>query len=109
MYTEIRDFEWDPTKASRNSLKHGTSFQTASFAFDDPDALTIEDHRHSTHEARRWLIGDSGSGVLVVVFTIRPPGKRIRIISARRAGRTERRRYEEEKRFRLFESPPGHS
>jgi len=109
MYTEIKRFEWNSGKADRNALKHGIAFQTAAFAFDDPYAIILEDEKHSAREPRRWLIGDSGAGVLVVVFTLRPPGDRIRIISARRAGRAERRVYEEEKRVRFLEGPPGHS
>jgi hypothetical protein len=90
-------FEWDTEKAERNALKHGVSFETAVFAFDDPCALIMEDPKHSTHELRQWLIGDSGAGVLVAVFTVRPPGRVIRIISARKAKRKERKIYEESK------------
>ena len=92
-------FEWDDKKAERNALKHGISFEMAAFAFDDPYALTLEDEKHSAHEQRQWLIGDSGKKVLIVVFTMRPPGGNIRIVSARRANRRERRMYEESKRI----------
>ncbi|MBI4802429.1 MAG: BrnT family toxin [Elusimicrobia bacterium] len=44
-----------------------------------------------------WLIGNSGENVLIVVFTMRLPEGNIRIISARRANRRERRLYEESK------------
>ena len=90
-------FEWDDKKAERNTLKHGISFEMAAFAFDDPYALMMEDEKHSTHERRQWLIGDSGEKVLIVVFTMRPPRGNIRIVSARRANRRERRMYEESK------------
>ncbi|MBI5211543.1 MAG: BrnT family toxin [Elusimicrobia bacterium] len=90
-------FEWDGNKAERNAAKHGVSFRMAAFAFDDPYALVLEDEKHSAHERRQWLIGDSGDGVLIVVFTIRPPGGTIRIVSARRANRRERSMYEERK------------
>jgi uncharacterized protein len=90
-------FEWDDKKAERNALKHGVSFEMAAFAFDDPCALIAEDEKHSTHERRQWLIGDSGEKVLIVVFTLRPPKGNIRIVSARRANRRERRIYEESK------------
>ena len=90
-------FEWDDKKAERNTLKHGISFEMAAFAFDDPYALMMEDEKHSTHERRQWLIGDSGEKVLIVVFTMRPPRGNIRIVSARRANRRERRLYEESK------------
>ena len=97
VYTINTKFEWDDEKAERNTLKHGISFEMAVFAFDDPYALTMDDERHSAAEHRQWLIGDSGERVLVIVFTIRPPKGNIRIVSARRANRRERRKYKESK------------
>ena len=95
-------FEWDAGKASRNSGKHGIAFDQAITAFDDPFALIAPDERHSrAEELREWLIGESDDGVLVVVFTRRQAGQICRIISARRASRRERRRYEEFKRVSL--------
>ena len=99
VYTINKRFEWDEEKAGRNALKHGITFEMAAFAFDDPYALITEDHKHSVHERRQWLIGDSGEKVLVVVFTIRPPEGNIRIVSARRANHRERGIYEESKRI----------
>ena len=58
--------------------------------------------KHSTaSEERRWLIGESDFGVVVVVFTVRQPDKINRIITARRAGRKERSRYDEAKNLPL--------
>ena len=92
-------FDWDGRKATSNLLKHRVSFEEAITAFDDPFALVAPDPRHSTAtEERRWLIGESDVGVLVVVFTARQPGNVRRVISARRANRRERLRYEEAKR-----------
>ena len=92
-------FDWDGRKATSNLLKHGVSFEDAITAFDDPFALIAPDAKHSTAtEERRWLIGESDIGVLVVVFTIRQPGNIYRLITARRASRKERSRYEEAKR-----------
>ncbi len=99
VYTINVTFEWNDKKAELNASKHGISFKTAAFAFDDPNAFIIEDAKHSIHETRQWLIGDSGFGMLVVVFTLRPPDQTIRIISARRASRRERRIYEKNKRI----------
>lgn len=93
MYTKNRTFEWDDLKARKNALKHGITFFVAAAAFDDPFYFIMDDSKHSSHEPRQWLIGDCGSGILVVVFTLRPPNK-IRIITARRASRNERRTYE---------------
>lgn len=93
----MRTFEWDDEKAQGNAFKHGVSFEMATFAFDDPYAFVMEDEKHSANERRQWLIGDSGEGVLVIVFTLRPPFASIRIVSARPASRRERSRYEERK------------
>lgn len=95
-------FEWDAGKARRNLHKHGIAFDQAITAFDDPFALIAPDDKHSgTGEIREWLIGESDDGVVVVVFTKRQAGQVYRIISARRASRRERRRYEEFKRVSL--------
>ena len=95
-------FEWDERKAASNRDKHRISFEDAITAFDDPFALMAADAAHSTPtEDRRWLIGEADVGVLVVVFTVRMPGDIYRIISARRASRKERKRYEESKGISL--------
>ena len=93
VYTDIV-FEWDDAKARSNALKHSIRFKEAAEAFNDPDALTVEDVAHSRMERRDRLIGDTSAGRLIVaVFTVRP-GPAIRIISARAAGREERFQYE---------------
>ncbi len=97
VYTINMKFEWDDGKAEQNTLKHGISFEMAAFAFDDPYALIVDDEKHSVDNQRQWLIGDSGEGVLVIVFTMRLPKGNIGIVSARRANRRERRMYEESK------------
>ncbi|MFN2375882.1 MAG: BrnT family toxin [Candidatus Binatia bacterium] len=91
-------FDWDAGKAASNLRKHGIRFEDAMTAFDDPDALVAPDPAHSTaKESREWLIGESDTVVLVVVFTVRQPGDVHRLISARPASRQERKRYEEAK------------
>lgn len=91
-------FDWDERKATANRIKHGVTFEEAITAFDDPSALVALDPGHSSAtEERTWLIGESDSGVLVVVFTVREAGNVKRLISARRASRRERKRYEESK------------
>lgn len=94
-------FEWDDTKATKNAKKHGVTFKQAITAFDDPFALVTLDVKHSTFEKREWLIGESDVGVLVVVFTVRQPGNIYRVITARKAKRKERKRYEEIKRLSI--------
>ena len=87
-------FEWDPQKAARNLRDHGVSFEDAASVFDDPLAGTIPDPEHSTEEPRFITIGVTpAQRLLVVVHTDR--ADRIRIISARRATRAEKKKYEE--------------
>ena len=87
-------FEWDPQKADANSRKHGVSFEEAMSAFGDTLSITIADPDHGAGEVRYLLLGLSLAGrLLVVSHTER--GDIIRIISARPAGRVEKKRYEE--------------
>lgn len=89
-------FDWDPEKAQWNVRKHGVSFEDASTVFGDSLALLMRDPDHSLDEERYLLLGMSiRERLLVVAFAERPP--LTRLISARRATRIERRKYEEEK------------
>ena len=86
-------FEWDSRKARSNLAKHGVGFEEGSTIFGDPLSLTIPDPEHSLSEKRYITVGRAFSGkLLVVVHTER--GDNIRIISARRASRRERKFYE---------------
>src|SRR3972149_8847685 len=86
-------FEWDPSKARKNIRIHGVSFDEASTAFKDTLSLTIYDPLHSDKEDRFILIGNSFKNrLLVIVHTER--GNKIRIISARKATKNERKQYE---------------
>jgi len=93
-------FEWDPVKATRNLAKHGVSFDEASTVFGDPFAGTIADPLHSTDEMRAVTIGCSASRWLLVVVHV-DRGEAVRIISARRATRRERIRYESKTKNRF--------
>lgn len=87
-------FEWDPNKAGKNLRLHGVSFDEASTAFSDTLSLTIYDPLHSGEENRMILIGNSlKNRLLVIVHTERKD--KIRIISARKATKNERKQYEE--------------
>jgi len=90
-------FEWDEAKAQANLAKHGVDFAEARTVFNDPLAMTIPDPDHSATEDR-WLdIGMSARGrLLVVYYTERRLN--LRIIGCRQATRTERTRYEEERK-----------
>jgi uncharacterized DUF497 family protein len=86
-------YQWNDDKAIANLRKHGVDFADAVSVFSDDLALTISDERFD--EERLITIGLDGLGrVLVVVYTLR--GRAIRIISARKATKQERRQYEEE-------------
>jgi uncharacterized DUF497 family protein len=87
------DFEWDPAKARSNLSKHGISFSDVETAFYDRNAISMPDSGTATEE-RFVLVGtDSLGTTVVVVYTYR--GDAIRIISARRATKSERKSYEE--------------
>jgi uncharacterized DUF497 family protein len=85
------EFEWNPKKAASNLKKHGIDFADVVSVLEDERALTI--HERHLGEDRAVTIGTDGLGrILVVVYTWR--GERIRLISARKATRRERRQYE---------------
>lgn len=87
-------FEWDPRKAAVNRAKHKVSFEEALTVFGDPFGRITEDPRHSATEERSVLLGQSiRRRLLAVMFTER--GQAIRLMSARKATRRERREYEE--------------
>ncbi len=87
-------FEWDPEKAKENLKTHGISFDEASTAFGDTLSLAIYDPLHSDEEDRFVLIGNSHRHrLLVLVHTER--ADRVRLISARKATKKERKQYEE--------------
>lgn len=86
-------FKWDPQKSKINIEKHGINFDEASTVFKDTLSLTIEDPLHSYDEERLVIIGMSFKNrLLIVVHTERE--KTIRIISARKATKKERKYYE---------------
>jgi uncharacterized DUF497 family protein len=90
---ELR-FDWDPRKAKANLQKHRVSFEEAQTAFLDEDALVIEDPDHSEAEDRFILLGLSAAlRVLFVCHCVRESGSLIRMISARRADRSEQEQY----------------
>ena len=87
-------FEWDTAKNRANLKKHGVSFEEAQSVFLDDNALLLDDPDHSLDEARFLLLGVSTLlRTLVVCHCLREKGDVIRIISARRANKSERARY----------------
>ena len=87
-------YEGDPKKAEANRRKHGVSFEEVATVFQDINALTFEDPDHSDEEPRELTVGLSRSG-RVLFLSHCDRGKRIRIISARKATPKERKQYAE--------------
>ena len=90
-YSRRVSFKWDNQKAAANLRKHGVDFADAATVFADDLAITVPDEQ--SQEDRFVTLGVDALGrLLVVVYTRR--GENVRIISARRATRRERREYE---------------
>jgi uncharacterized DUF497 family protein len=93
-------FVWEETKARSNARKHGVRFEDAMLVFADPYALSEQD-RLEGGELRWQTLGLAGGIVLLLVaHTVRSEQEDeiIRIISARRATRRERKRYDENRK-----------
>jgi uncharacterized DUF497 family protein len=88
-------FEWDENKALKNVEKHGVSFEEASSVFYDEFAVQFYDSGHSELEEERFLIlGVSNeSRMLMICHCERQSGNILRIISARKATKNERKFY----------------
>lgn len=86
-------FEWDENKEKINMAKHGIDFSTAALVFGDVNRIEMFDALHSEYENRCITIGEihGVAIVLLVVYTER--GEAIRLISARKATKQERRKY----------------
>ncbi|MBL4768199.1 MAG: BrnT family toxin [Rhodobacteraceae bacterium] len=97
-------FTWDEAKNLSNQKKHdGIGFEIAAHVFNDPLRLMLQDRIKAGEERWQTLGVVHGLTVLLVAHTIfettegRDPVEVIRLISARRATRKERKRYEQEK------------
>ena len=88
------DFSWDEGKNRENLRKYGISFEEASTAFSDENARLKHDPDHLQDEDRFILLGFSAKLWLIVVSHVyRQDGQQIRIVSARKATRNERKQY----------------
>ena len=91
---EQLSFEWDENKDAINRRKHKISFEEAQSVFYDEAALLIDDPEHSEEEDRFIILGLSKrANLLVVCHCYRASESIIRIISARKATRTESQQY----------------
>jgi uncharacterized DUF497 family protein len=90
----IGDVEWDDAKAAQNEKKHRVTFIEAMECFLDPHGVELADPRFRD---RILLIAVSRAHrILCVVYAERSQSAIIRIISARRATRHEKKFYENE-------------
>ena len=87
-------FSWDNRKNKANQKKHGISFDEAQTVFFDENAVEFYDPDHSEDEDRFLMLGLSYRfRVLVVCHCFRESDSEIRIISARKATKKERKVY----------------
>ena len=89
-------FDWDSAKAKSNLTKHGVSFEEAKTVFYDDYGRLIPDPDSSIDEERFILFGQSSEfSTLIVCHCYRDEDEVIRIISARKADKRERKQYKE--------------
>lgn len=92
--TKIIGFEWDEGNIDKSYQKYEITPNEAEEVFLDESILLLGDIEHSKREERFRAIGKVVEGeILFLAFTLR--GNRIRIISARKANKKERRLYEQ--------------
>lgn len=92
-------FAWDPAKAATNLAKHGVAFEDAALVFEDPFQRSRQDRHEGSEERWQTLGMVGGLALLVVAHTWQEAdgSELIRIISARRATKQERREYEQQR------------
>ena len=91
---ESIQFEWDENKNQIIQRKHGVSFSEAKTVFYDEEALVIDDPEHSEQEDRFIILGLSNkANLLIVCHCYRESDTVIRLISARKATKTESKYY----------------
>lgn len=87
-------FEWDDNKAKSNLAKHGVTFEEAQSVFFDDQAIQFWDEANFQSEERFLMLGLSNKlRVLLVVHCFRESDSIIRIISARKATKNEKKEY----------------
>ena len=92
VYTNNIEFEWDEQKNKANIEKHDIDFQDAVLLFESPIIARIDDRQD--YGEKRWIaLGRIKETICVVVYTLRK--SKIRIISLRKANKSEREIYHE--------------
>ena len=95
MFFDDLEIEWDPAKDEINFKKHGIHFEEAAQVFQDPLAVSVRDRIENGEE--RWqTVGMTFTCMVILVAHTVVIGDTeiIRIISARKLDRKERRKYE---------------
>ncbi len=92
-------FVWDESKREEVIEEHKVDFALLTDIFDDPFAVYIEDHKHSTEdETRLQVIGLTAQyGLTFATFTYLEPDD-VRFITARRAENWMVKEYEENRK-----------
>jgi uncharacterized DUF497 family protein len=102
---KILIFEWNNLKANLNSIKHSVGFEDVFSVFTDSNNVEILDEKHSDKEIRNKLLGKSHKNeIFSIVFTRRVGVtgiQKLRIISARKANKKEKRLYYENQKKEL--------
>ncbi len=93
------DFEWNTGKAKSNYRKHRITFERATTIFRDPNLISIPDDEHSETEERWLTMGLDANGALLIIShtfkNVSASTVNIRLISARKATKSETEQYEE--------------
>lgn len=89
------EFEWDDEKEKKNIRDHGIDFSTSAHVFADEYRIEKFDGKHSDGEDRYKVIGRINGYLTIVVvsYTMRQNDAVIRMISARKAEKHERKEY----------------
>lgn len=84
-------FVWDEKKREANLTKHGFDFKDAGLVYDHPAKITFDSPQNAEHRSKDLAFIELLGTVLALVYVER--GDHVRIISFRRASRSERNRY----------------
>ena len=89
----MKEFEWDEAKRQINIEKHKIDFILATQVFDDPNRIEWSNENNNEH--RTMTIGAIQGNFVIVIFVVwTKRDSKKRIISARRASKNERKKYE---------------
>ena len=91
------NYEWNLIKERLNIAKHGVDFEEAKSVFADEFALVLFDEDHSNDEERFLILGMSQKERILLVVHCYRENDTIRIISSRKATKSETKQYKERK------------